>query len=133
MARLCSRPGCSAPAAVTFNFDGLNRIVWLNGLPESPTFTAGDLCWRHAERLQPPRNWEVRDRRTVRVMPPGTAAPSRHQPPASRPGRSPTRPNRSPSRPAAARRHAKPEPVGAVDAPARTPLLSRAFRGVGGA
>jgi Protein of unknown function (DUF3499) len=128
MARLCSRPACSAPAAVTFNFDGLNRIVWLNGLAESPIFTAGDLCWRHAERLQPPRNWEVRDRRTARVLPPGTAAPSRHQPP-------PTRPNGAPARPArtAARRRSKPDQLIPVAAPANTPLLARAFRGVGGA
>jgi hypothetical protein len=126
MARLCARPGCSAPAAVTFNFDGLNRIVWLNGLAESPIFTAGGLCWRHAERLQPPRNWEVRDRRIARVLPPGTAAPSRHQPP-------PTRPS-APARPATAPRpRVKQEPLPALEAPARTPLLARAFRGVGGA
>ncbi len=125
MARLCSRPGCSAPASVTFNFDGLNRIVWLNGLADSPIFTAGDLCWRHAERLHPPRNWEIRDRRTARVLPPGTAAPSRHQPPAARPSRPATRP--------AGRHRSKPAPLVAVEAPASTPLLARAFRGVGGA
>jgi hypothetical protein len=125
MARLCARPGCSAPAAVTFNFDGLNRIVWLNGLAESPVFTAGGLCWRHAERLQPPRNWEVRDRRAPRVLAPGTAAPSRHQPPVRRPSRGPTRP--------ATARRPPPEPLAPVAAPASTPLLARAFRGVGGA
>jgi hypothetical protein len=126
MARLCARPGCGAPAAVTFNFDGLNRIVWLNGLAESPIFTAGGLCWQHAERLQPPRNWEVRDRRSAHVLPPGTAAPSRHQPPS-------TRPSRATTRPAATDRRPPPEPLAPVEAPATTPLLARAFRGVGGA
>ena len=125
MARLCARLGCSAPAVATFNFDGLNRIVWLNGLAESPIFTAGDLCWRHAERLHPPRNWEVRDRRSARVLPPGTAAPSRHQPPPTRPNDAPTRPPATP-----ARQRATQEPLVAVEAPASTPLLARAFRGV---
>ena len=82
MARLCARPSCSAPAAATFNFDGLNRIVWLNDLADPAVCSAGDLCARHAERLQPPRNWELRDARPTRVTCPAAAAPSRHLPPA---------------------------------------------------
>jgi hypothetical protein len=123
MARLCSRPGCSAPAAATFNFDGLNRIVWLNDVAHSPIYTAGDLCARHAERLQPPRNWELRDARPTRVTCPAAAAPSRQLPPA--------RPRR-PAAPARAPRRAR-QPVAGFTAGASTPLLARAFRGVDGA
>ncbi len=128
MARLCSRPSCSAPAAATFNFDGLNRIVWLNDLAGSPIYTAGDLCARHAERLQPPRNWELRDARPTRVTCPAAAAPSRQVPPA-RP--CPARP-RPPVTPARAPRRAR-QPVAGFTAGASTPLLARAFRGVDGA
>jgi hypothetical protein len=125
MARLCARSGCSAPAAATFNFDSLNRIVWLSGLAESRACSAGDLCWRHAERLRPPRNWEVRDRRNTAVLRPGAAAPSRQYPPPSvTPGEEAPRPGGvDPERQAA--------PV--LKVPATTPLLARAFRGVSGA
>ena len=61
MARTCSRPVCNLPAAATFNFDGLARIVWLGPLDESGTRSAGDLCSRHADRLRPPLHWEMRD------------------------------------------------------------------------
>jgi len=64
--RHCSRPGCNAPAAAAFNFDGLRRIVWLNPIdPRSPT--AGDLCATHADRLHPPVHWEMRDLRHGRA------------------------------------------------------------------
>src|SRR5260370_14169834 len=87
MARLCARPACSAPAAATFNFDGLNRIVWLNALADANAYSAGDLCPRHAERLRPPRNWELRDcRPTPAAQLPGATAPSRHYPPNAEPG-----------------------------------------------
>jgi len=132
MARLCARPSCSAPAAATFNFDGLKRIVWLNDLAGSPVCTAGDLCSLHAERLQPPRNWELRDVRPARVTPPAAAAPSRYLPPADRPARAP-RPRITPAhRPVAAPRRTR-RPVAGVEVSASTPLLARAFRGVDGA
>jgi hypothetical protein len=127
MARLCARPGCSAPAAATFNFDGLNRIVWLNPLTDAAAFSAGDLCWRHAEHLRPPRNWELRDRR--RPAPPGqhgAAAPSRHVAPTSDPVPATV------ARPVPAALLARErEHAPRVEAPASTPLLARAFRGAG--
>jgi len=128
MARLCARPSCSAPAAATFNFDGLNRIVWLNDIADSPIYTAGDLCSRHAERLQPPRNWELRDARAARVTRPAPAAPSRHLAP-SRPVPTPAGPTLTAPRSARGPRRAR-QPVAL--AAASTPLLARAFRGVDG-
>jgi hypothetical protein len=68
MSRHCARPGCNAPAAAAFNFDGLRRIVWLNPLVETRDCTAGDLCARHADRLTPPLHWELRDLRNVRAV-----------------------------------------------------------------
>lgn len=125
MARLCARPSCSAPAAATFNFDGLNRIVWINPLVDTPVCSAGDLCARHAERLQPPRNWELRDARPTRVTCPAAAAPSRQLPPA--------RPLPARPRPAARASRRARQPVAGLTAGASTPLLARAFRGVDGA
>lgn len=66
MRRLCGRPGCSAPATVTFTFDATARIVWLDDIVES-TARAGDLCTRHAESMAPPRGWVRDDRRTRRM------------------------------------------------------------------
>ena len=139
MARLCARPGCSAPAAATFNFDGLNRIVWLNPLTDANVYGAGDLCPSHAERLRPPRNWELRDCRPTPAEPlPGATAPSRHVPPILEP-----EPDRVPAgRPAPVRvrqpvarplvPHEREDARPRVAASAKTPLLARAFRGVGG-
>ncbi len=62
-ARMCARPGCTETATVSFNFDGLRRIVWLNALTEAAAQSAGSLCNRHAGRMTPPRNWELRDTR----------------------------------------------------------------------
>ena len=64
MARTCSRPACNNEAAATFNFDGLQRIVWLGPLDEAGTRSAGDLCRAHADRLRPPLHWELRDTRS---------------------------------------------------------------------
>jgi hypothetical protein len=63
MARMCARPACNLPAAATFNFDGLRRVVWLGPLDEADTRSAGDLCRAHADRLRPPLHWELRDAR----------------------------------------------------------------------
>lgn len=139
MSRLCARPGCSAPAAATFNFDGLNRIVWLNLVADANGYGAGDLCAPHAERLRPPRNWELRDcRPTPGARLPGAIAPSRHYPPSADPEPARATPRRTTpariERPAARplvpheREDARPR-VAASD---RTPLLARAFRGAGG-
>ena len=103
MNRHCSRPGCSAQAAASFNFDGLRRIVWLGPLDESSGRSAGDLCERHADRLRPPQHWELHDQRGPEpVLIP---APTRLAP----------------------RRTAAEDEKAAEDAP-KTPLLARAFR-----
>jgi hypothetical protein len=142
MARLCARPGCSAPAAAMFNFDGLNRIVWLNSLAEAAAYSAGDLCRQHADRLRPPRNWELRDcRPTPPVTRPGAAAPSRHLPPvpATRVARIPPRPPVTTARPrpvpaaAALRERKRPARPRPAEVTSSTPMLERAFRGVRGA
>lgn len=127
MARLCARPGCSAPAAATFNFDGLNRIVWLEPLAEARAHSAGDLCWRHADRLRPPRNWELRDHRRAAPVQHAAAAPSRHLAPThDAPVPAPT-----PAVAASAPRMLTAGAPAPVEAGGSTPLLARAFRGVG--
>ncbi len=131
MSRLCARPGCTAPATATITFDGLRRVVWLNPLAEAAAYSAGNLCRRHAEHLNPPRNWELRDTRPRpgRGEPTGAPAPSRYVAPAPAPP--PTLPFERP----AARRAARPllgTPGDPDAAPVATsPLLSRAFRNAG--
>ena len=132
--RHCARPGCNAAAVATFTFDGLRCIVWLNPLAEAAAYSAGDLCRRHAERMTPPRNWELRDTRPPAVArrPAGTSAPSRYLAPAPPPP--PTLPF---ERPAAARRSAaavlaRAAHPSVLHPEATTPLLSRAFRGSAG-
>lgn len=155
MARLCARPGCTAPAAATFTFDGLRRIVWLGPLAEAAAYSAGDLCRRHAELLRPPRNWELRDTRPVPATGEraGAPAPSRYLPPAPVPStvhppiRTPARapaatpapaPATAPAAPRerpAAHQVARPllaKPSGGSTLPAASsPLLARAFRSAG--
>jgi len=62
MVRQCARPGCSAQAVATFNFDGLERVVWVGPLAAARALSAGDLCRRHADRLRPP-DFQLGDRR----------------------------------------------------------------------
>ncbi len=137
MARLCARPGCSAPAAAAFNFDGLNRVVWLNPLAEAAAYSAGDLCRQHADRLRPPRNWELRDCRPPPPMTrPGAPAPSRHLPPVTAPQvtRIPARATARPHPvPAATLHERKRASRSRPDETSSTPMLERAFRGVRGA
>ena len=63
MARLCSRTGCSEPAAVTLTYRYAHAQVWLDDLAGERDPHAYDLCGRHAARLTAPRGWQVRDRR----------------------------------------------------------------------
>jgi hypothetical protein len=143
MARTCSRPGCNALAAATFNFDGLRRVVWLAALDDAETRSAGDLCGRHADRLQPPRQWDLRDTRHVTDGAPstGATAPSRYLAPPPPPPEPlplepvaadaqttaiPTLPPPTPLRPVRER----PAAARAEDADdeTSTPMLRRAFR-----
>ena len=66
--RLCERPGCSAPATVTYGFDTAELLVWLSPFePEEKArpYGSGILCRRHADALVVPRGWHVDDRREV--------------------------------------------------------------------
>ena len=127
--RHCARPGCNAPAVATLTFDGLRRILWISPLAEAAAYSAGDLCRRHAERMQAPRNWEVRDTRPrpSDTATAGSAAPSRYvSPPPPPPEPLPF------ERSAAARRGVGPVTGRATAAEtfrdAHTPMLARAFR-----
>jgi hypothetical protein len=55
--RLCTRPGCGAPAAATLRFQPTRREAWL--VPLDETRTEGDLCARHAAGLVLPRGWRL--------------------------------------------------------------------------
>jgi hypothetical protein len=140
MVRQCSRPGCSAQAVASFNFDGLERVVWLGPLASARALSAGDLCRRHADRLRPPLHWELRDARSASATNASTAplAPSRHVAPVSPP------PERLPFAPKQVRPAAAVQVVAAradapgpssrprpANAPATTPMLARAFRAAG--
>jgi hypothetical protein len=149
MVRQCARPGCSAQAVATFNFDGLERVVWVGPLAAARALSAGDLCRRHADRLRPPLHWELRDVRSASSPNVSTAplAPSRHvappPPPAERLPFEPVtvRPAAvvlpgAVALPAAAARATpvipdqarpnRPHPTSAT-----TPMLARAFRAAG--
>jgi hypothetical protein len=45
-----------------FAFDALESLVWLDPIT-TPGRGAGVLCERHADRLSPPRGWNLLDRR----------------------------------------------------------------------
>jgi len=76
MTRSCSRPGCSAPAAVTFTFEPEALIVWLGDLDEDRSGPGHDLCAEHGDRLSAPRGWNVNDLRGAPPAPPPLDAQS---------------------------------------------------------
>ncbi len=61
--RLCERPGCSAPAEVSYGIDNSALLVWLDNRPLPERELAGRLCRRHADAISVPRGWSVDDRR----------------------------------------------------------------------
>lgn len=63
MRRLCERPGCAAPAEVSYGIDNANLTVWLDNSHVPEREHAGRLCRRHANALVVPRGWTVDDRR----------------------------------------------------------------------
>ena len=60
----CSRLGCSEPAVAVFAFDARESLVWLDPI-STPGRGAGVLCGTHADRLSPPRGWNLLDRRAA--------------------------------------------------------------------
>ncbi|MBK5224546.1 MAG: DUF3499 family protein [Acidimicrobiia bacterium] len=67
MTRVCSRPGCSAPASVTFSFEPAKLTVWIGDLSDDDTGPGHDLCVEHGDRLSPPRGWTLNDLREGRA------------------------------------------------------------------
>jgi hypothetical protein len=60
----CSRLGCDEPAVAVFAFDARECLVWLDPLGPGGR-GAGVLCGTHADRMSPPRGWNLLDRRGV--------------------------------------------------------------------
>lgn len=133
-----------------FAFDARASLVWLD--PISTGRGAGVLCQRHADRMSPPRGWNLLDRRasefrlwTGRTA--GTsvaAAPAAHAPRRERPARSrpcvapgpllpfdatpePVAVAAAPEAPRAWSPHDRPGPEFEHVLDARTPMLARAF------
>ena len=61
--RLCERPGCAAPAEVSYGIDNSALLVWVDNRPIPERELAGRLCRRHADAISVPRGWTVDDRR----------------------------------------------------------------------
>jgi hypothetical protein len=51
-------------------FDGRERSVWLDELDANLMGWGGRLCQDHADRLRPPRGWQIHDRRPVTDLAP---------------------------------------------------------------
>lgn len=83
MARLCERPGCSAPAACVYGIDSRRLTVWIDGTVPADAGSstlgkrAGVLCRRHADSMVVPIGWTLDDRRTASD---DGAAPRRPEP-----------------------------------------------------
>jgi len=148
----CSRLGCDEAAVSVFAFDALESLVWLDPI-SVPGRGAGVLCQRHADRLSPPRGWNLLDRRAPAArLWTGRPAATTARPPAAPHTARRERPARSRPCPAPGPRlpfDVTPEPAPAVTADdtaprtwsprdrpgpelervldARTPLLARAF------
>jgi hypothetical protein len=61
--RPCARPGCPAPARATLTFAYGSAEVYLDRLGEQVDPQGYDLCAPHAARTEPPRGWDLTDRR----------------------------------------------------------------------
>jgi hypothetical protein len=61
--RPCARPSCPAPARATLTFSYATAEAHLDRLSDHADPQRYDLCARHATRTEPPRGWELVDRR----------------------------------------------------------------------
>jgi hypothetical protein len=139
----CSRLGCCEPAVAVFAFDAPECLVWLDPITTAGR-GAGVLCEGHADRLSPPRGWNLLDRRAAASRlwtgRPAAERPVPHAPRRERSTRS-TRPC-APSGPSLPfdtvevpkapepttwSPHDRPGPDFEHVLDARTPLLARAF------
>jgi hypothetical protein len=146
----CSRVDCCELAVALFAFDASECLVWLDPI-STPGRGAGVLCERHADRLSPPRGWNLLDRRasesrlwTGRVATTSARA-TPHTPRRERTARARACPPSGPrlpfdtiddERPTATvpdpvptawSPHGRPDPELEHVLDARTPLLARAF------
>jgi|GEM_PF-339888 len=62
MGRLCERPGCSEPAAVSYGMRIEDLVFWLDAFRESNSEN-GVLCGRHGDSMVVPRGWTLDDLR----------------------------------------------------------------------
>jgi hypothetical protein len=74
--RPCARPSCPAPARATLSFAYATAEAHLDRLSDAADPQRYDLCARHAARTEPPRGWDLVDRRPdedrVELAPPPT-------------------------------------------------------------
>ncbi|MEC6987828.1 MAG: DUF3499 family protein, partial [Actinomycetota bacterium] len=75
----CDRPGCPQPMALSYGFDPVGAVVWLDVPSDS---SSAGLCLQHAERLTAPRGWTIDDRRdpTLRLFRPGPVGDREEKP-----------------------------------------------------
>lgn len=95
MRKLCERPGCGAPAEVSYGIDNASLTVWVDNRAIHEREHAGRLCRRHADALVVPRGWTIDDRRQAipqlfRVVdtPVETKAPRKSEPAEKKPSAS---------------------------------------------
>ncbi len=123
MGGVCARQFCSAAAVARVDFDGEARVVWIDDLGDDKPAAACFLCRRHADSLTPPRNWDLRDLRAQRDTTVVTIPSEPPLEPAPIPVSVEVAPAWSP------RLFASVDTGTVLDA--TSPLLSRAFHGVG--
>jgi hypothetical protein len=132
--------GCGEHAVAVFGFDARECLVWLDPLGDDGP-GAGVLCAAHADRLSPPRGWNLLDRRgaearlwigrLAEAAPAALSPRRRERAPRSRPLATPG--PRLPFDAPAARVVTTPptrttaSPASRAPDPTRTPLLARAF------
>lgn len=63
--RVCDRPGCARPASARLVIDVRNCVVTVDAHIEERG-GAAVLCEQHAERIVPPRGWEIDDQFNLR-------------------------------------------------------------------
>lgn len=81
MAKLCGRPGCSEPGAVSYGMVPEDLLFWVAPLDPYEADETGVLCRRHADAMRVPRGWTLDDRREpvprlFRPPPPERSSPA---------------------------------------------------------
>lgn len=58
-ARRCSKSACNEEAVATFTYNYADEMVVIGPLARHHEPNAYDLCQSHADRLNPPQNWQI--------------------------------------------------------------------------